>query len=247
MAEGLDSFSAQGKPAKDDGWDGQEARTGFSRPQAKFEPAGSSRGGGEGSSSAQLVQQKPFGTGGDPGLDLRTGGLQAAAQEARSRLRENVANSQTVQGLRGAQKTSLAALKGNDELASGIGGRSFDAGGGAKSSMDALEAAAGGGGTGLGEGQGTPMNLKGNDPNVNQKLLEPPPIDAAGEVKDDSNKEYLQQQMLMMVMGVAISGILGPTFSGIGMALASGMGLNQPSSQKTLNAVDPKQVKQPAS
>jgi hypothetical protein len=244
-AEALASPSAQAKPAKDDGWGGQEPRTGFSRPQAKFDPAGSLHDGGGVSSSAQLVHQKPFGTGGDPGLDLRTGpGLHAAAQDARRKLQESVAESRTVQGLKQAEKASLAAIKGNDELASGMGGSPFDAGGGARSSMEALEAAAAG--TGLGEGQGTPMNLKSSDPNVNQKVLEPPPIKDAGEVKDDSNKEYLQQQMLMMIMGVAISGILGPTFSGIGMALVGGMGLNQPSSQKALNEVDPKQVKKPA-
>ena len=229
LAKAMQSVASGVRPP-DHGWGDAQVRTGFSRPKAQFEQVGALRGGtgGEGS-AASLVFRKPFGSGGDPGLDMKPGpGLQGAGRAASGIARQAAQNNQSLNALDRARKTSMDSLKGVDERAMGMGGRSFDASGGAGGAQGQLSQAAAA--AGLNEGAGVPANLKANDPSMNQKKLEPPKIEAASQVKDDSNKEYMQQQILMMIMGAAISGILGPTFSGVGMALAGGLGLSPPSS-----------------
>lgn len=205
------------------GWgDKPVIRTGRPRPELERSEG---LGFGGGTSAAQwTVVRKPFGTGGDPGLKL------SAAAPPRVRAVEAQAGSggRSMAALHQARKLTAQALVQGDEAATGTVRRAFDAGGGRTNLKQmALQGIAA---AGLAGGGDVPINLKASDPGASTvKSFEPPAIGSAGKVEDDSNDEYMRQQILMMIMGVSVAGIFGPALSGLGLAITSSMGLNPPS------------------
>ncbi|MFH1723841.1 MAG: hypothetical protein ABII00_04370 [Elusimicrobiota bacterium] len=232
LADALKKVASSGK-APDHGWGGKEVRTGFSRPRAKFGKVGTTRGGGAGSTSAQLTVDKPFGTGGDPGLKIDPGAGLSARDRSVSDPGGSGAN-QSLDSLKRADKQLMAGLDGADEIAAAGGRRTFDgAGVMAGTALDQLKAA--GQGSGVGSGAGVPQNLKTNDPNLDMKEFEAPEIPEAAQVKDDDNQDYMTQQILMMVMGVALSGMAGPGVGGMMMMGVNMMGMFPPSGGDTMD------------
>lgn len=214
---------AKGGNAPDNSWGGKKARTGFSRPKAKFGKVGTTRGGGKGSSSAHLKVKKAFGTGGDPGLSFGSGGGASGGPRRRmNKVDGSGAGNRGLQGLKNMNKMNLDSLKGKDERAASGGRRTFDASGGHSSAMSALQAA--GGAAGLAGDDGSPMNLKSNNyKKINKKEFEPPELKAK-EVDKSDNKEYMQQKMMMMVLQAALTGIMGPIGGAVGGMMDSGLG-----------------------
>lgn len=228
LAQALKNVADAGKgPAGSDGWGGKAVKTGFSAPRGNFEPKGLATGGA--SSGAGFTVDKPFGTGGNPGLvEGRGGGLSDVSMGPKGLKGMDAEANRSLSALQSvAKRTNLA---GDSELAIRRGQQSFDSAG-ARGARLAQMAAGGSGAGGAGvDGGEVPMNLKSNDPAINQKEFEPPPVGAAAETKD-KNKQYMEQQMMMMLMAVAIGGILGPAFGAIGSSLAAGLGAGAASMQ----------------
>lgn len=226
LADALRGVAASVTKAPDNGWGGAAARSGLTKPKAEFGQVGSSRMGGGGSTSASLVVvDKAFGTGGNPGLNLNpgAGGLPAA----KGRIAAAMQGGPGLDGLKSARQTSLDALMKGDEMAARKGGQSFDGSAAAKSAMGQLRAS--GAGAGVSDGDSVPMNLKANDPSkINQKEIEPPPLADTKEQKDPGNDEYIKQQMMMMMLGIAMTGILGPAMGGMGAMMFQGLGGTTP-------------------
>lgn len=208
------------------GWGGKPVIRLKSRAElARLEGLGS----GGGSSAAQWnLVEKPFGTGGDPGLRLSRVSAGAPARARDAEAAGSGPGGSSMSSLSRARKLSAQALVQGDEAAVGTVRRAFDAGGGrATLKQMALQGAAAAGLAGGGE---VPINLKAGDPGASTvKSFEPPAVGEAGKVEDDGNDEYMQQQILMMIMGVSIAGIFGPAISGMGLAISRNMGLDPPS------------------
>jgi hypothetical protein len=222
---------ASGTKAPDNSWGNKSARSGFKKdwkkPKLNAGKVGLSRSGGGGSTRASLKIDKAFGLGGKVKADLGPGRFSPGKAGSGGKIARNaVKNNKSLQGLKGAKKRSLDSLKGADEMAAGGGRQTFDASG-AKGAT-ALAQLRNTGAAGLNAGAGTPTNLKGTDSaGINQKKIEVPDVDGE-EAKDDgseASKKYMQQQMMMMIAMMAISGIMGPTFSGMGTALATSLNL----------------------
>lgn len=223
---------AGGAKAPDNNWGGKSARSGFNapggaKPKLNAGKVGLSRSGGGGTTAASLKIDKAFGLGGKTGLDLGPGRGFGGSQAPAGRIaKAAVQNNASLSGLKGAQKRSLDSLKGVDEAAAGGGRQTFDASG-AKGGSVLSQLVSAGDAAGINAGGGTPTNLKETDAGINQKKIEVPDVQGE-EAKDDgseASKKYMQQQMMMMIAMMAISGIMGPTFSGMGTALAGGLGL----------------------
>jgi len=229
-AEAMAKVAGGATKPPDNNWGGKSARSGFNpadgrKPKLNAGKVGLSRSGGGGSTAASLKIDKAFGLGGKTGVDLGPNrgfnpGQAPAGRIAKAAIQSN----KSFSGLKGAEKRSLDSLKGADEMAAGGGRQTFDASGARGGTvMSQLTSA---GSAGLNEGAGIPTNLKETDAGINQKEIEVPEV-AGEEAKDDgseASKKYMQQQMMMMIAMMAISGIMGPTFSGMGTALAAGLG-----------------------
>lgn len=220
-AAGSDNFAkamrqvASKVKAPDHGWGGKSARSGFSRPKAKFGKIGSTRGSGGASTSAKFqTVKKAFGLGGETGLS----GLSANPKlSPDSRLKRAAGpGNRSLEGLKKAQQASLDSLKGADEAMARGGRRTFDASAGRKSAIGQL-AAAGGGGAGVSGDDGVPQNLKASDPaQLSKKEFEVPDV---GEGEEKQNEQSMQEKMMMMMFSAVIGGILGPTAGGMATML----------------------------
>ncbi len=228
LASAMAQVAKSGK-APDNSWGGARARSGFSRPKAKFGKVGATRGGGSGSTSAQYVVKKAFGTGGDPGLNFTGGGsgFSGGPRGRMNRVDGSGAGNKGLSALKNVKKANLDALKGGDEMASGGGRRTFDASGGHTSAMSALQSA--GGAAGLNSDAGVPQNLKGNDfSRLNKREFKPPELKAK-EVEKSDNQQYMQQKMMMMLMQTMLTGVMGPMGGVIAQTMQMGMMMQQPS------------------
>ncbi|MBI3296577.1 MAG: hypothetical protein HYZ75_00320 [Elusimicrobia bacterium] len=221
LADALRGVAAAPAKQPDNGWGGAAPRTGL-KPKAAFGLVGASRMGGGGSTGAQLVNvEKAFGTGGNPGLNLNP----AKAPGAGGRVAAALEGSAGMAGLNASRKAGLNALKSGDELAAGRGRQSFDGSAAARSAMGQLRET---GASGVNGGDGVPTNLKANDPSHSTKEFEPPPLAETAEQKDPGNKDYMKQQMMMMMLGIAVTGILGPALGGMSMMMFKGLGGTTP-------------------
>lgn len=220
---------ASGVKAPDHGWGGRKARSGFSASKGKLKKRGSLGTGGGGSSSARMVVKKFFGKGGDPGLNLDPSSFGGSNRPGKGDLNDR-GMGKTMEGLKETRRASLASLSGNDELARGLSGKAFDRSSTAKTSLEQL-AGDSASAAGLAGGAAVPSNLKATDPTSHDyKKIEVPEVGNEGET-DSDNAEYMQKKIMMMVLGMALTGLLGPTFGAMGPMIAQmAMSLDQPQS-----------------
>ncbi|MBI3551527.1 MAG: hypothetical protein HY077_03345 [Elusimicrobia bacterium] len=198
------------------GWGGEKAQKGFAAPKANFQ-ALSGGGGGGGSSGASFSAGggegglSAFGTGkANTGVSFAKGLGGGASDEG---LMKNATAS--MKRLNGAANGAIAAAgqKSND-LASAMGGRSFDgtsfSAGGRGAGSGVGDGGGGGvalGGAGYGRLDSAPRNLKANDPKIDQKTITPPPV-----VPPDTKPNMQQMMMQMMMMGLigaVMQGLVG--------------------------------------
>lgn len=194
-----------------DSWGGREPRTGLTRPAfARMASLSDAQGGG-GASGAFSAVSAPFGRGGDPGfIDRGAGG-------GRSPGRAGPGGSRSLEELRQVQKVSAGALAGGSEVAAGYGRKAFEG----SALRQGLAGTQSFDGSGLVEGE-TPVNLKANDPRINAREFEPPAVGAPKTVEPEE-RQSMEQQLMMMLLTVAVGGVLGPAFSAVGSALVSGL------------------------
>jgi len=196
-------------------------------PRAEFAAPGQTASPGSSSGASMTLVEKPFGSGGDPGLhetaaSFPSGGVAAA---------NGLAASESFASLNRAKESSQSALTSHDEMAVASAKKTFDF------AQTRAQTLTGGGDSAPGgppsmDGS-TPASLKGGDPSLGHKELTPPPVGPASETKDKDNAQYMRQQMIMMMIMMAIGGIAGSAFSAVGNSLAKNMGLSAPTNPQT--------------
>jgi hypothetical protein len=205
LADALRDVSRKSASADPSGWGGQTPQKGFTAPKANFGAmSGFSGSSGSGASSSHAGGGSVTGFGAakvDTGFSTANG-LRGDAEGSGSK------KGKAMGALEAAKNASAAANQqiSNDAARAGSG-TSFDgSGGGGK---------IGGGGAAGATGSGAyarldsaPINLKANDPKLDQQKIEPP---AAGKAPaadpNDQMRQMVMQMMMMMVIGGLMSGI----------------------------------------
>ena len=222
---------ANAKPGPSKGWGDEKARTGFTPGKANFGSFSGLGGGGGGSgagSSGGGSAGTPFGIAGANPTSAGTIGGDAAGGR---KIRKGARN-QAFDMLKQVQQTANASTRMGVEGASNLNASGFD--GGSKS--NAGVAGAGGAGTGdgsVGEGDGVAGNLKLDDPKLQKKNIDVPVVPPS----KDAETMDMSKMIMMMVVQMAIAGILGPVFGGIGAGIAGAMtGTTQPMPTYNINS-----------
>ncbi|MFA6029556.1 MAG: hypothetical protein WC969_06870 [Elusimicrobiota bacterium] len=190
------------------GWGGQPVHTGFSAPRMNLSALPSRSGGGGGSGASMAVSDRPFGLGGNPGLVESRGDGLGRIGIGPQKL-GGAGGNVSLESLKGVQKASADALRGNSERAASAAARSFDATGARSASLGG--AAGGGTGVGLSDNEAVPTNLKDADyANLSKKEIQPPEIKESKAV--ESNQDQMMQ-LAMMGMMMMMGGMMGPEMS----------------------------------
>lgn len=207
------SRTAASGAADSTGWGGQKAQRGFVAPRANF---GAMSGFSSGSGSGASASSAGGGAASVSGFGAQRANTGVAyAQGLRDDSAAEPGRKGTFGALQGAQAVSIAAARQHTyDVSAAMGGRSFDGSGGKGSGI-------GGGGAGQAGSAGlygsldsAPINLKANDPNLNQMKIEAPPA-LPKEVPPDPNDQMRQMLMQMIIMGL-VGGLMGGVTGGIG-------------------------------
>lgn len=213
---------ASSKPSKGEnkGWGKAAVRTGFTPPKAAFSGglSGLSGGGGGGGSGASMSVgggggSTAFGFGSSsPGSAATIGGA-AGLGGGLPKVRKGGHN-RAMDILKKVEAVSSKATLSGGDLANNMNSRSFD-GNAAKSALSGGGTAASGGAA---IGDGVAENLKLDDPKLNNKKIEVPPV---GADKPADPRGDMEKQIMMMVITMAIGGIMGPVLGGMGTGMAN--------------------------
>lgn len=235
LADALRDIS-RSRAADPTGWGGQKAQRGFksasafAAPKANF--GGLSGLGGGSSASAASVSAGSL-SGGGFGSDGRQ---RVGISSARGLQDDGKGDGTTgFHALKNAARAmGLAARSGDLGSAMAMGGRTFDGGGGGgRISAGKGTMAEGGVGANL---TAAPVNLKANDPKLDDFKYEPPPATDSGPAVDkNAQLKQMEQMMMMMVVGGIMSAALGPAgamVTGPMMMMMTQMNQNQ---QQTTN------------
>ena len=114
--------------------------------------------------------------------------------------------------------TANASTKSGVDAAGNLGAASYD--GSNRSNLSVT--GPGGAGTtdgGIAAGEGVASNLKLDDPNLDKKKIDVPPVPA------DKNADSMDmnKMIMMMVLQIAIAGLLGPVMGGIGVGMTNAL------------------------
>lgn len=223
LAEALKKV-ASSKPDRSDnkGWGSAAVRTGFSRPQAKFNslsgPGGGGGGGGSGASLGVGGVTNPYGIAtSNPGSGSTVGLGAGGGGGGDFKVRKGGRN-QAFDHLKQVQNVAGKAAGAGGDLAANLGSRGFDAAS-ARGGLAGGGTAASGGSV-VGGPDAVPENLKLDDPKLQNKKIEVPAI---GKDKSANPRADMERQMVMMLMMAAIGGIAGPMFGAIGVGMANMM------------------------
>lgn len=238
LADALRDIS-RSRAADPTGWGGQKAQRGFKSASGAFQAPKaafgglSGLGGGSSASAASVSAGSASGFGGGFGND----GLQRVGVSNTRGLQDDGKGDGTTgfHALKNAARAmGLAARSGDLGAAMAMGGRTFDGGGGGgRISAGKGTIAEGGVGANL---NAAPVNLKANDPKLNDFKYEPPPATDSGPAIDkNAQLKQMEQMMMMMVVGGIMSAALGPAgamVTGPMMMMMTQMNQNQ---QQTTN------------
>lgn len=186
------------------GWT-EAAQRGFTAPKANFGSM-SGFGGGSGSSAGLSAAGGAAGSNsaGSFGSHGPNTGVSLASGLKGDDKGEPGSPKAVMHSLENARSASIAAAgAGSNDTARGSSGSSFDGNAGAAKVIGGGAAIAGTGGV-YGSLDSAPMNLKANDPNLNQSKLTPPPTPVAMPAQQDQMKQFLMQ----IIMGIAMAGIM---------------------------------------
>jgi hypothetical protein len=204
LADALRDVSRKSASADSSGWGGQTPQKGFTAPKANFgSMSGFSGSSGSGASASSHAGGSVTGFGAqkaETGVTFAQG-LRGDAGEGPAG-----AKGKAMGALQGASNAAMAANKqlSNDAARAGAA-TSFDGSGGGSTIGGSGMTAATGAGV-YAKLDSAPINLKANSPNLDQRKVEPP---AATKADATDPNDQMRQQMLQMVMMMAIAGIMG--------------------------------------
>ena len=204
LADALRDVSRKSASADATGWGGQTPQKGFTAPKANFGAmSGFSGSSGSGASSSHSAGSSVTGFGAqkvDTGFSAAKG-LRGDGSDA-----GNSAKGKAMGALEGAKNAATSANRqlSNDAARAGAG-TSFDGSGGGGAIGGG--GAAGAGGSGMyAKLDSAPINLKANDPKLDQRKVDPP---AAAKAAVADPNDQMRQMVLQMVLMMAISGLMG--------------------------------------
>lgn len=225
LAEALKSVAKRPSKAENKGWGSAVARSGFSSGVKLKAMSGLGTGGGGAGSSANLAVGGLAGGGfAGGGSGPGSGGTLLSGDGGPMgppRVRKGGHN-QAFDVLKQVEKNASKSAGAGADLAANLGARGYD-GASLKAAAGApgLSGLPGTGGQVVGKLDAIPENLKLDDPKLQKKDIKVPEVGKDKEAQKTGMD--MEQMMMMMLVQMAIGGIAGPVFAGIGMGIANGV------------------------